>query len=125
MSPLYVALIGVGGAGGALGRYVMGARLGKKFHGQIPWATVIINVSGAFIMGLLVALFAAVAPGSPWLSVLTVGVLGGYTTFSTASVDVEKLFREGKPTEALITALTTLVLTVVAATLGFWVGGLF
>ncbi|HSO65110.1 MAG TPA: CrcB family protein [Ornithinibacter sp.] len=86
-----LAVVALGGVIGSLGRYAVGALL-PHVAGEFPWATLVVNVSGAFAMGLLVA-FLVDRPGIHRLArpFLGVGVLGGWTTFSALAVDVVQL----------------------------------
>ena len=85
--------VALGGVIGSLGRYAVGVAL-PHAAGEFPWATLTVNVSGAFAMGLLVA-FLVDRPGVHRLArpFLGVGVLGGWTTFSALAVDVVQLGR--------------------------------
>ena len=86
-----LAVVALGGVIGSLGRYAVGVLL-PHVGGEFPWATLVVNVSGAFAMGLLVA-FLVDRPGIHRLArpFLGVGVLGGWTTFSALAVDVVQL----------------------------------
>ena len=83
-----VAAVAVGGVLGSLGRWAVGLAL-PHAAGTFPWATFVVNVSGAFAMGVLVA-FLVGRPGTHRLArpLLGVGVLGGWTTFSALAVEV-------------------------------------
>ena len=91
VEPAALAAVAVGGVIGSLGRYAVGLLLPHAV-GEFPWATLLVNVSGAFSMGLLVA-FLVDRPGAHRLArpFLGVGVLGGWTTFSALAVDVVQL----------------------------------
>jgi CrcB protein len=72
-------------------------------HGsaEVPWSTVVINVSGCFLLGALMVLALEVWPPSRYLRPFAaVGVLGGYTTFSTAMLDTRSLVLAGRPVVA-------------------------
>ncbi len=111
-----VAFVGVGGALGAALRFGVDSWLRPTFSGHIPWSTVAINVSGSLLLGLFTGLLAP----SPLLAVLGSGVLGGYTTLSTASVEAATLLRARQWGPALTYAVTTLVLSVLGGILGLW-----
>jgi len=76
------ALVALGGALGAVTRYLVGGRVSGRL-GE-PWGTFVVNVSGSFLLGLLVGL----DPSETVVTVLGVGVLGAYTTFSAYAVEV-------------------------------------
>jgi fluoride exporter len=88
VEPATLAAVAAGGVIGSLGRFAVGLRL-PHAAGDFPWATVLVNVSGAFAMGLLVA-FLVARPGAHPLArpFFGVGVLGGWTTFSALAIDV-------------------------------------
>jgi CrcB protein len=87
--------IAAGGAVGSVGRWAVGLAL-PHGDGAMPWATLVVNVSGAFAMGLLVA-YLVDRPGVHRLArpFVGVGVLGGWTTFSALAVDVIGLYESG------------------------------
>ena len=93
-------LAALGGALGALGRW--GVSLALPSTSGWPWATFLVNVTGCLLIGALLAVLLARFAGSPWLRpFLAVGVLGGYTTYSTFAVDVVRLVEAGSwPTAA-------------------------
>ena len=96
MSPWLIVFLGAG-IGGALrhGANVAAARL---FGTGFPAGTLLVNLVGCFLMGVLVATFARVHdPGQAARLFLTTGVLGGFTTFSAFSLDAALLFERGTP----------------------------
>src|SRR5947199_2598324 len=86
-----VLLVALGGGGGAAARYLVGTAWLRLLGPGRPWgATMLINVLGGLLMGVLVGTLAArggAAGGDRWRLLLGVGVLGGFTTFSTFSLD--------------------------------------
>ncbi|WP_200940048.1 fluoride efflux transporter FluC, partial [Aeromicrobium sp. Root495] len=95
MIPLLVAL--AGGLGAAT-RFWLDGTLRGRSRAVGPWATVVINVTGSFLLGLLVAS----APDGAWHDVLGTGFLGGYTTFSAASVEALRLAQGRQGVRALV-----------------------
>ena len=88
MSYVYAAL---GGVLGALARWGLGELL-PHAPGTWPWATFLVNVTGCLLIGVLLAVLLARFPRSPWLRpFLAVGVLGGFTTYSTFAVEAVRL----------------------------------
>jgi fluoride exporter len=88
---LAYAAAALGGVLGALARWGVGAALPHD-AGAWPWATLLVNLTGCLVLGVLIAALFARYPDSPWLRpLLGTGVLGGYTTFSTFAVDVVQL----------------------------------
>lgn len=84
-----------GGLGGAL-RYAVSGWIGRRVGETFPWGTLVVNASGGFAIGLLLGLLARQAlPGGLW-PLLGVGVLGGYTTVSSLSLQTLLLARDGE-----------------------------
>ena len=97
MNLQFILAVAAGGAFGAVGRYLAGIGAGKLFGSEFPWGTLIINVTGSFLIGLFAGLFATRWDLSqPARIFLTVGVCGGYTTFSTFSLDSFYLMERGE-----------------------------
>ena len=111
---------------GALARYGVDRGFPLRIGLRFPWAIFLVNVSGAFAIGLLAALFTGrFADAQPWLkTALTVGFLGGYTTFSTFSLDTFRLLDAGRVAAAFGNGLGSLALGVLAAWVGLRVGRL-
>jgi CrcB protein len=113
---LFLASIVLAGGLGSLARY----GISNAFHGDmLPWATLAINVLGSFLLGVLVVLPA------DWLSVqsrdvLGVGLLGGFTTFSTFSVQAFLDFEAGEPGRALVYVAASILLGIAAAVAGYY-----
>jgi fluoride exporter len=109
-----LALISVGGALGALARYGLGVAWPHE-SGDFPWTTWAVNISGCFLMGILMTSLARHRPRQLYLRpFLGVGILGGYTTFSTSIVDLQS----ARPAVALL----YLPATVIGALLAVWLG---
>lgn len=119
---LALLLVAAAGGLGAAARFVVdGAVRSRPWHGAFPWATVVVNVTGSLVIGLItgVVLHAGDPAGvEPWRLGVAVGFCGGYTTFSTAMVESVRLARADRPGLAVANALGTMLLTVVAAALG-------
>jgi len=113
----------LGGALGALVRWGLGAALPHPV-GAWPTATLVVNLTGCLVLGLLSAALFARHPGSPWLRpFLGTGVLGGYTTFSTFTVEAVQLAGTGRWTAAGGYVLVSVVGGVLAAAAGVRLGG--
>lgn len=113
-----LAVISAGGVLGALARYGL-ATAWPHQQGRFPWATFVTNVSGCLLIGVLMVLITEVWSAHRLLRpFLGTGVLGGYTTFSTYTVDVQRLVAAG----AARTALLYLAGTLTAALLAVYAG---
>ena len=114
--------VAVGGAVGSLGRYAVGLSV-PPAAGGFPTPTLLVNVTGAFAMGLLVA-FLVDRPGVHPLArpLVGVGVLGGWTTFSALAVDVVGLVAVDRVQVALLYVTATFVLGTLAVPAGAAVG---
>jgi CrcB protein len=113
-----LAVISAGGAIGSLARYAIGNALPPSPDG-FPWATFIINVTGCLLIGALMVLVGDVWSGHRLVRpFLGVGVLGGYTTFSTYIVDIQRLMNHGSAGPALAYLSGTLVAALLAVYAG-------
>jgi fluoride exporter len=121
LSPQFVLAVAVGGAIGSVARYLVAIGSGKIFGTNFPWGILIINVTGSFLIGVFVGLFATKwdLPQSVRIF-LTVGICGGYTTFSTFSLDSYYLMERGQLLMALAYIVGSVVLSICAL-----VGGLY
>ncbi|PYI38558.1 fluoride efflux transporter CrcB [Arthrobacter psychrolactophilus] len=122
MTPWVFIALAVTGGMGAVGRFLVDGAIGRRFQTTFPWATFSINVSGSFALGLLTALAAGHLVSTEWALILGTGFLGGYTTFSTNSYETLRLLNEKRYVASLANALGTLLASVAAAALGFWLG---
>ena len=118
--------IAVGGALGALARYGIGISLADKWVKGFPVPTLLINISGAFLLGLVNTLFQERFPVPPPVRLgIGVGFLGAYTTFSTFSFEIISLFESGRVGEGVLYAVLSLVLGLIGVVIGIGVGKLF
>ena len=117
-----VLLVAAGGALGSAARYGVGRMMGPQLTGAVPWQTFIVNATGAFLIGLL--LVAAARLGWPgwWRPFLAVGILGGYTTFSTFALETVELALRGAYVTAGGYALGSLAVGLLAAAAGIFLG---
>ena len=111
----------IGGAIGAGARHLVGqamlARLGPGF----PWWTLSINIAGSLLMGLLISILARSGGGETTRLFVGVGVLGGFTTFSTFSLEFWTLFERGQIGQASFYVLASVVGAILACGLGIFV----
>ena len=119
-----VAVALAGGVGAVL-RFVVDAQVARLHDRSVPLGTLVVNATGSFLLGLLVALADRNAGLDPLVTVLGTGLLGGYTSFSTASMEAVTIaWREGVRAAAAAAghAAVMLLVSLVAAGLGLWVG---
>lgn len=118
-------IIGLGGFLGANARYLVGGWVAERLGSTFPYGTLIINVSGAFVIGLFLTLIADrfVAPPSARLF-FAIGFLGAYTTFSTYMFESLSLIQEGSYLLAATNLLGSVALGLFAVVLGYAVGRL-
>lgn len=124
MSVLLILLVGVAGGTGAVARFMLDGTIRARFATAIPWSTVAINIMGSGLLGLLGGL--ALGEQVPLAAELIVGVgfLGGFTTFSTASVETARLIQSGQLRSAVVNGLGTATLALLAAAAGVAIGAL-
>ena len=109
----------VGGGVGALMRYIAGMTIAARIGGRFPLGTLVINVTGSFLIGILMPLLTErFQPHSNWRLLLVVGVLGGYTTFSTFEYETFRAVQDGGKWIGLVNVVASVVLGYVAV----WIG---
>ena len=115
-----IAAVGLGGAIGAILRYLIGSAFLQRFGPGIPWGTFAINVTGSFLIGVVAQFALTRSLGvTPMVRIFAAtGVLGGFTTFSTFSLDTVVLVGDGAPALALAYAAGSVVSGVIAAYFG-------
>lgn len=114
--------IGLGGGLGSMGRYGVSRIFASWFGETFPWGTLVVNVSGSLLIGLLAGLTSD--PNSRFLiapdmrQFLLVGICGGYTTFSSFSLQTLALMREGD----MLEAGSNIVMSVIFCLMAVWLG---
>lgn len=121
---LTVALVSVAGGLGASCRLILDGLIRTRITTAYPVGTTIINVTGSLLLGLVVGLTVNQVLPEQWHLILGTGFLGGYTTFSTASFETVRLLQARRYGVALANGLGMLVLSLLAAALGLWLGSL-
>lgn len=115
--------IALGSAIGGVARYLVGGAVQRAAGDSFPVGTLFVNVSGSFLLGVLLR----VATHPPHLppelrAFLTIGFCGGYTTFSTFSAEAVTLLQQGEWRKATGYMLASVTVSVLATVAGFWVG---
>ncbi len=117
-----ILVIGAGGALGSMLRHLLNTAIAGWVRGPFPWGILAVNVLGCFAMGALVALFAGAWNVSQEArAFLTVGVLGGFTTFSAFALDTMGLWTVGDSKAALAYVSASVVLSIGGAFFGSFV----
>lgn len=120
---LSVLLVGLGGALGGMGRFAVSNLLARYLGKAFPWGTLAVNASGAFLAGwLLGSLGIANAPSPLWLFTVA-GLLGGYTTVSSFSLQTIELWQGGQQLRASMNVGATLLLGLIMVSLGWALSG--
>jgi CrcB protein len=113
-------IVMAGGALGTLGRYLISV-LALPISGQMPWGTIVINITGSFLIGFFGTLTLAHGRfpiSENWRLFVMIGVCGGYTTFSSFSLQTLDLMRQGALTRAAVNVAASVVLCVTAVAVG-------
>ncbi|MDX2399273.1 fluoride efflux transporter FluC [Microbacterium algeriense] len=116
MNPLLFLGAALAGGVGAVLRYLVDLGIARLAGRRFPWGIFLVNLSGSFALGLVTAAL----PGAAVL--LGAGLLGGYTTFSTAMLDAVALWRDGERPAAAFDAVGMLLLGLLAAGVGLALG---
>ncbi|MCD4533633.1 fluoride efflux transporter CrcB [Nocardioides sp. cx-169] len=119
---LFLLLVLGGGVGAAL-RYVADGAIKARTHDSwFPWSTAIINLTGSLALGFLTGLVVSRIADTDVSAVVGTGLLGGYTTFSTASYETVQMAREGRMAHAFVYGFGVLVAGVGLALAGYLSG---
>lgn len=119
--PVFLALSVAGGVGAIL-RFVLDGAVRARWPSGFPIGTAIINVSGSFVLGLLTGLGASGLMSHDWVMIVGTGAMGGYTTFSTASIETVRLAQERRYGLATLNGVGVMLLALGAAWAGLTLG---
>jgi fluoride exporter len=128
VSILAYVLAGFGSAAGGVARYAASGIIAERTDATFPWGTFLVNLSGSFVIGLFFGLTAAgpLFQEAPLANQLfTYGFLGGYTTFSTFTLEALNLLRKGEHLNAWTYMLGSVATCLVGAALGYGITVLF
>jgi CrcB protein len=113
-------LIAVGGGAGSLARYLAGTAIMARFGTRFPLGTLVVNVTGCFLIGLIMTLLTErFSPSTNWRPLLVYGFLGGYTTFSSFEWETYSAVRDGRYWMGLANVVGSVVFGYAAV----WLGG--
>lgn len=116
---LRYVIVGIGGCIGSIARFWIGSYIGARMGTRFPYGTFVINISGSFLIGFSVTLLTAKANLSPnWRYLIPVGLIGGYTTFSTFEFETLRSVQDGM----FVNASLNVVLSVLLGFIAVWAG---
>lgn len=113
-------LVMMGGAVGSAGRYAVGRLTFGTLGPNYPWGTLVVNLTGGFLMGLFAGMLARSSGGEHSRLLIGVGVLGGFTTFSAFSLDAALMVERGQWGLAITYALVSVIGSVIALFAGLY-----
>ncbi len=114
-----IALVALGGSVGAVARFLSSTAVTAAWGRAFPYGTLVVNVTGAFAIGVLFVVFGERLAGAvAWRALFITGFLGGFTTFSAFSLEAVQLIEAGEPARALLYAAASVVLCLLAC----WTG---
>ncbi len=115
-------VIGIGGFVGAVARYSLGAYIGGRYGVRFPLGTFIINMSGCFLIGLIMTLLARTTASAYWRYLIPIGFIGAYTTFSTFEYETLRAIQDGQLTTGLLNVGLSLTIGFIAVWAGAAIG---
>ena len=120
---MVVLLVALGGSLGAVARYVVDTEVSQRAAGAFPWGTLVVNVSGSVLLGLLFALTIerGILPASIRAPVM-IGFIGAYTTFSTLMLETWRLVEDGAVSLGVVNLVGSSVLGMLALFVGLAIG---
>ena len=108
----------VGAGIGGLARYALSARIQDATRADFPWGTFVINVTGSLLLTFVYGLLEGVSTPAEWRAFLGIGVIGGYTTFSTFSYEAVHLLQAGEWERAFIYVFGSVLPSLAGAFIG-------
>jgi CrcB protein len=113
-------VVAFGGSIGAVARYLVFLLVGRYYDGVFPWASLFVNLAGAFVIGFLWGFFDRLYVSPAIRTFLLIGILGSFTTFSTLTFDVLSLYRDGEIKMMMMYLLSSNILGIALVFSGFY-----
>ena len=114
-------IVGVGGFAGSIARFWLGAYIGQRMGSRFPYGTLLINITGSFLVGFVMTVLTEKTSLSPnWRYLVPIGFIGGYTTFSTFEFETLRAMQDGQFTIGIL----NVVLSVLVGFLMVWMGAM-
>ena len=108
-------LVGIGGCLGSILRFWLGSYIGGKMGARFPYGTLVVNITGSFLVGLIFALLTVRTNWGPsWRYLVPIGFIGGYTTFSSFEFGTLRTIQDGQTGLELHYVATSVVIGFVA-----------
>jgi len=122
---LRILFVGLGGFFGAILRFGVTGWVHSHTYTRFPLGTLVVNIAGSFLLGLLMALMDSYIIPAPFRSFLTIGLLGAFTTFSTFTYETMALMQTGSYEKAFLNIFLSLLLGLMAVFAGIYLGRQF
>lgn len=115
-------MIGIGGFVGAVARYALGVYIGSRYGIRFPLGTFVINISGSFLLGVVLTLLDRTTASATWRYLIPIGFIGAYTTFSTFEYETLRAMQDGQVTTGILNVGLSLIVGFAAVWLGAILG---
>lgn len=116
---LKYVMVGIGGFIGAIARFVLGSYIGNRFGTRFPYGTFVINITGTFLLGIVMTVLVQKTDESPnWHYLVPIGFIGAYTTFSTFEYETLRTVQDGQ----MLMGFANVALSVIAGFGAVWAG---
>lgn len=120
-----ILLIGTGGFAGSISRYLLTRFISTKWPMAFPWGTFGVNILGCFLIGIVMGLSFQSAMSTQTRLLLATGFCGGFTTFSTYSLEILELYQRGEAGISMLYLFASIVVGFLSVWLGLWLVKVF